>query len=98
MKMLEDHSKFFHKTVPDIAGAILNMCTFGHNFDPFTCSCRLKFGHEGQHECYDENCPFTWIDETKVDPEVVSFEETLFYCATMEFKTQVAIAEGEVKH
>ncbi len=95
--MLEDHSDFFYRMVPDIAGAVLNMCTFGHNFEPYSCSCGLKFGHKGQHKCYDEKCPFTWIDNCKVNPEVMTFKETLFYCATMEFKNQIAIASGEEK-
>ena len=93
--ILEDHSDFFHRMVPDIAGAILNLCTFGHNFEPYACSCGLKFGHKGQHRCYDDKCPFTWIDESKVNPEVITFEETLFYCVSMELKAQVAIAVGE---
>jgi len=95
--MLEDHSDYFLRVVPDIAGAVLGLCTFGHNFEPFTCSCRLKFGHKGQHRCYDEKCPFTWIDESKVNPEVISFEEALFYCAIMEFKKQVVIASEDDK-
>lgn len=95
--MLEDHSEFFHRAVPDIAGAVLGMCTFAHNFEPYTCSCGLKFGHKGQHQCYDDSCPFTWIDESMVDPKVITFEEALVYCSSMELKKQVAIANGEVK-
>ena len=95
--MLEDHSNYFHKIVPDIAGAMLNMCIFAHNFEPETCSCGLNFGHKGQHRCYDKKCPFTWIDQRKVNPEVITFEQTLAYCSGMELKKQIAIASSEIE-
>lgn len=93
MMMLEDNSEQFHKVISGIAGVVLNMCVFGHNHEPLMCGCGLKFGHKGQHKCYDKHCPFTWVDESPVDTQVISFQDTLAYSSATEVQKQIALAE-----
>jgi len=92
--MLEDRSEFFTKAINDIAGALIGCCTFQHNSDPYSCQCRFKFGHKGQHECYDRKCPFTWVDKRKPNPDVLTFQDSLVYCSVSSLQTEIAIAKA----